>query len=528
MRIVEKLLYGMGGLIGLMLLFIMLCHLNPEIAQNFEQEPSTNEIKTQNTGVIIQPELTTNPKPIESRVVENTVLETKSYEIPDESKISVPQAVQQLVGMHPVEGKETKVSETRAKEIRESLSIGRTGEDYAYDQQYYPYYYMLDQTEKSLYKQMNANAEDLLERFAPVVEDCTANQVKRAFMALCNDHPELFWLNTSYGYYVDPSQKVIEIDLSYNHTAAKLEANKVKFEDAADMLVYGSRGCKGDYEKERYVHDALANKITYDINAPANQSAYSALIDDRTVCAGYARAFQYVMQKLNIPCFYCAGYAGENHAWNIVKLDGEYYNVDVTWDDTNPMTYDYFNCSDADYATTHARRELSINLPPCLGEKYRDLEENPKEKETADEKNDKDNKTEEIIKDSADKIETEPIEEVVKDNEQKVITQEKVTISIDRNYDPGHVIYDDLGEYYVECAHLMMEDDDNSIGFTLYLADEKLWEEVKKGYQDGTYENAYINRVLAERHMSKCNVTITGEPQSDGTVKVRHVFTLKK
>lgn len=523
MRIVEKMLYGLGGLIGLVLLFITFCHFNPEITQKQNQS-----IQSEEQQKVVQPQLSVNPKPIESMVVENTVLDQKTYVAPNESQMTIPAELLQLAGMHPIEGKEVSVSENRAKELQKDLTIGRSGEEYSYDQQFYPYYYMLDQTEKSLYKQLHANAEDLTERFLPIVKECTTGQLKRAFMALCNDHPELFWLNTSYGCYVDPSGQIIEIDLSFNHTAANLEVTKPKFEEAAQELVYGSRGSQGDYGRERYVHDTLAKNTTYDLNAPANQSAYSALVDGRTVCAGYARAFQYVMQKLGIPCFYCAGYSGQEHAWNIVKLDGEYYNVDVTWDDTNPMTYDYFNCSDSEYASTHARRDLSVNLPPCLGEKYSDLEKSPQEPEKEETSKDKIEMAQQVAQEAAQQIETQKVEQVAEEIKQEVVTQEQVTITIDRNNQPGHIIYDDIGEYYVECAHLMMEDDDNSINFTLYLADEQLWEEVKKGYQDGTYENAYINRVLAERHMSKCNVTITGEPQKDGTVKVRHVFTLRK
>ena len=99
-----------------------------------------------------------------------------------------------------------------------------------------------------------------------------------------------------------------------------------------------------------------------------NQSAYSAVVNHETVCAGYARAFQFLLQQYGIPCYLCVGYAGEPHAWNIVCLDGKYYNVDVTWDDTEEesgVSYDWYNRSDADYATTHLRQGLSVNLPPC-------------------------------------------------------------------------------------------------------------------------------------------------------------------
>ena len=51
-------------------------------------------------------------------------------------------------------------------------------------------------------------------------------------------------------------------------------------------------------------------------------------------------------------------------------LDDGYYNVDVTWDDTEGGQYDYFNKTDEAYADTHVRRELSVNLPKCEGQRY--------------------------------------------------------------------------------------------------------------------------------------------------------------
>ena len=64
------------------------------------------------------------------------------------------------------------------------------------------------------------------------------------------------------------------------------------------------------------------------------------------------------------------GLCGDGSSWNIVGLDDGYYNVDVTWDDTEGGQYDYFNKTDEVYADTHVRRELSVNLPKCEGQRY--------------------------------------------------------------------------------------------------------------------------------------------------------------
>ena len=107
------------------------------------------------------------------------------------------------------------------------------------------------------------------------------------------------------------------------------------------------------------------------MQALLNQSAYSALVNGSSVCAGYSRAFQYIMIKLGIPCYFCSGYANEGqHSWNIVKIQEKYRNVDISWDDTlgdmsgqNSMAY--FNLTDSIIFGDHTRTGLSLNLPKC-------------------------------------------------------------------------------------------------------------------------------------------------------------------
>ena len=232
---------------------------------------------------------------------------------------------------------------------------------------------MLDEKGKYLYRQIYANANELYSVFAPV-EAVTAGELKNIFSAVVNDHPELFWMETAYAGKYTRSGQCVELNLKFNRTVQNLESAKYYFNENANQILAGAQNLSSNYEKEKFVHDALLDKISYNLGAEMNQSAYSALVNGQTVCAGYARAFQYLLQQLGIPCYYCTGYAGESHAWNIVALDDGYYNVDATWDDTGSGTYDYFNKTDADYASNHIRKELSVYLPPCNGQAYRDLE----------------------------------------------------------------------------------------------------------------------------------------------------------
>ena len=529
MRIVEKLLYGVCGIIGLMLLFILLCHLNPNIAKGFAKTSNAAENVGTEGNVIQQTATLENASDkIELQKIESNVLGTSTYEAPSESALEIPTAVLNLMSMEVPTGKATDVSDDELEALKLELSVGNTGEDLTYDQIYYPYFYMLDDNGKALYKQMNANAKDLMESFAPVVEDATATQLQNAFVALVNDHPELFWMNTAYGYKVDSKKNVVEIDLSYNFTTTDFEGHQKSMEDALNSIVYGSRGVGTKYDEEVYVHDELCKLITYDLNAPANQTAYSALVTERTVCAGYARAFQYIMQQLEIPCYYCAGYSGENHAWDIIKLDADYYNVDVTWDDQeNTIIYDFFNCSDAEYGTTHIRRDLSVNLPACLGGQYSSLE-NAKELEDETEDASSTTTSKETTTSDTQSAETTTATTTNTNEttaeETTTTTTQDVTTTTYINKKTDYPIYESLDEYNVECAHRLTENTGNTVSYTLYVEDEDLWDEIKDEYSEGTYGSAYLDRILAERHANGATVSVTGQIMDDETVKIKHSY----
>ena len=82
----------------------------------------------------------------------------------------------------------------------------------------------------------------------------------------------------------------------------------------------------------------------------------------------------YIMNKLGIRTYYITGDSSGDHSWNIVELENEYYNVDLTWDDQKKISYRYFNVPDSIFTKTHIRKDLSIYLPVCRGNKYYNYE----------------------------------------------------------------------------------------------------------------------------------------------------------
>lgn len=310
------------------------------------------------------------PKSIDIKAVIPPKAQITAYQVPMSDANEIPEKLSGLNGFVEITVKQTELKPDEVAALENELDFGDTGDLLEFDEEFYPYYHMLDDTQKDLYRQIYANAYAMKARFKPCV-DVFSVELGQVIEAVYNDNPVLFWLDNAYACKFKGDGKVVEIELQFNETANKPEQSIYQFENSAEEILRVARTMASDYDKEKYVHDALAARIIYEADAPMNQSAYSALVNGRTVCAGYARAFQYLMQQLGVPCYYCRGYSGENHAWNIVEIHGEYYNVDLTWDDSEVSNYAYFNKTDDDFKDTHTRKGMSVKLPACNGTLYR-------------------------------------------------------------------------------------------------------------------------------------------------------------
>lgn len=430
------------------------------------------------------------------------------YEQPEQTPVSAPDGFGHLMGFEPVRGEEEQILDEEADSLAGILATGDTGSELTFDAEYYPYYAMLQPAMQQLYKQIYANARDCTLSFTPVVA-ASVGQVKNVFEAVCNDHPELFWLEMGYSCKYMRSGSCVEIVLNYNETLNSLNSSQRQFNQAAEAVLAGARTQESDLAKERYVHDALMQITAYNLQARMNQSAYSALVNGESVCAGYAKAFQYLMQQLGIPCYYCTGTAGEDHAWNIVKLGNTYFNVDVTWDDTAPATYDYFNKSDASFAPTHARTGLSVYLPACV------------ESAPGGEGSGLSAEIEAMINQNP----TTPLRwpdgtagSVDTEDQEKKDNLLMAGITADQ-------VRENMSDYYADCKRLLVAAGTGDKTFDNVIP-ESLWSTVESAYITGDYWNAYVSDALKELKAEYFVIHLQVQRLGGGYYRVYHnVYT---
>lgn len=521
MKILKTILYGILVFFILCCGIIVLCAVKPEMSTQIANALKINENEdyalspvpgnrsgqsvenTENEQIadVILPEETegsewpdygtTSPVPVSNISGQNTD-EPQNADMqidPATYGIIVPPGVEGRSGYQPVQEESSEIDDAEAEEIQKELGVGETGDGLTFDLWFYPYYAMLDEPGQHLYRQIYANALALNDSFAPV-EDIPASGLRNVFAAVYNDHPELFWMDTAYACKFKRSGECVEIDLQFNSTSGNLSKSKSTFEEKVKEITDGAQELENNYEKEKYVHDSLVANIDYVASAPMNQSAYSALVNGKTVCAGYARAFQYILQQLGIPCYYCTGYAGESHAWNIVALEDGYYNVDVTWDDAGSGTYHYFNKSDRDYAGNHLRQELSVNLPPCNGEVYRNLEASSD-----------DNKEDNGSNDSRRSL-------------------EELGLSAD-------TCLKTLDEYYNDCYEKLKANGKGRCSFHNVISGQVLFNNVYSAYQTDEYRKGYMDKAMLDLGAATFRIDWTIEELKGGYYLVTHDVTIQ-
>ena len=197
------------------------------------------------------------------------------------------------------------------------------------------------------------------------------DEVSVVFDAYIRDHTEHFWLGRSYSYSYN-DETVRAMTPTYILEGDELTAAREEFDNAISEFLGYVNSSMDDYKKELILHDKLASHVVY-VEEEHAHDAYGALVEGKAVCEGYAKALQCLLHKAGIQSLLSLGSSinpstnlPEGHAWNIVRTNGNYYNVDLTWNDqSSTLFHAYFNVSDSVITKDHTVTVPKFPLPEC-------------------------------------------------------------------------------------------------------------------------------------------------------------------
>ncbi len=173
----------------------------------------------------------------------------------------------------------------------------------------------------------------------PLEVDADSREIEKILAALRIDHPEYFWFDGEATFVTSSLAGIeyrTECTFTYTMDLEEIQTAHQQVQQYTAACLSSSEVARAetDYEKIMGVYRYIIRSTDY-VLSETDQSIVSVMGRHEATCAGYSRAFQYLMSQLGIPCTLALGEdaGGDAHGWNMVLCDGSWYQMDVTWGD---------------------------------------------------------------------------------------------------------------------------------------------------------------------------------------------------
>lgn len=241
--------------------------------------------------------------------------------------------------------------------------------------EYSLYFDSLTYREQLLYNAITYAAENMAEESDKVESNYTKDEFGHIISCIRADRPDLFYVDyDSLVLYKRSHQSKVELRyISSNEEVARM---KDEYNAAMEKALLTVNDTMTDFEKELALTHYLTDLCEYSSIASSylENTAYGALVLGKASCDGYAYAAKDLLNSAYIDAFVIYGKAnGTEHVWNMVKIEGEYYHLDVTWNDSDNEKdeglrfHGYFNLSDSKIGVDHSFDD-PYDIIPCASD----------------------------------------------------------------------------------------------------------------------------------------------------------------
>ena len=232
------------------------------------------------------------------------------------------------------------------------------------------YYQHLPKPQQAAYHAMKTGFAALSPGFSvPRLEN---RELSDIFFRLRLDCPEIFYV-TGFTYRFTPGAENVELLPEYLFNKAKIRDHQKALASRVDKLARPAMNMTAS-EKERYIHDFICQNVRYDkLKKPYSHEIIGPLGQGVGVCEGIAKSVKILCDALGLWCIIAVSEANPDqgvkyrHAWNILKLDGQYVHLDATFDNSlghdGVIRYDYFNLDDKRLFRDH--QPVIYPVPAC-------------------------------------------------------------------------------------------------------------------------------------------------------------------